>query len=138
MDSNMASSSSRDHGGFLRRFNGPENEPFFISDILFLRARVSMQLGSKLWEESMDELQAAAHPILALLSNNMLLCPYLYSHSCGPPPPPSLLAHLFHLSIAFSFTKVALKTAFCHTVHIYICIYICCPNMQLIIAKNHW
>lgn len=73
-DTNMASRSSMNHGGLSRESN-PENEPFFISDILsLLKIKVVMRLGGMLggWIYTRSLLANATVP--TLLCSNMFPC----------------------------------------------------------------
>lgn len=109
--------SSTDYGGLLRRPD-PENVPFFILDML------SEPRQSRVWEQSMHELRAAAqHPALC---NDMLSHPLQPSpssvttikslvlplpHTCAPPS-----LHFSYLFFAYLFVTVAFENAVCHTV----------------------
>jgi hypothetical protein len=87
-----------DHGGLSKRLN-PENQPFFILDILLLRAKVTMLLDSMLQGRT----RWLCTTLLALHNNNM----HLYgSCSCFHIPvtvalalPPTLLcSNIFPIS----------------------------------------
>lgn len=119
LDTKVASRGSLDHRVLLGRPN-PENEPFFILDILvLLRTTVNRVFGG----ESECKLQATEDPLLAPCSNPQFTTALSHSYHCWNVslhysfPAPFL--HISHLSISYLFIRVALETAMCQTAYIF-------------------
>lgn len=111
-DTKVASGVSMDHGGLLRRSN-PENETFFISDILpLLRTRVILRLGSLFSQRlSLFNLQATwltplsnmFSPLPSTTAVTILSLSFTPFHHTLTVP----FLYLSHFSIKYSFVIVA-------------------------------
>lgn len=83
----MTSGGSTDHEGFVRR-PSPGNEPISLDILVLLGARVTLEAGERLWDQSPHALQAAApRPVAALphLSPPMALALSLFTGRSLPP-----------------------------------------------------